>query len=267
MRFVIGLNFSIKSAILFRFLIITSLILFCNTVCSQRVPLKGKIHAEGGVDVEGVNIVNLSTVKGSVTDSQGNFEIAVGLHDTLSISAIHIHTTSLVIGKEQMSTKIIIINLSEKRNELATVTLRKALTGYIGTDANLIRTDKPITATSIGLPNADRKQLSKTERQLYAASSGPVDALVNMLSGRTKMLKRRLELHKTTELTLFLLDKVPETYFTDVLKIEKFKIYSFLFFCEDDPNYKKITKGSYNEIIQFLKIKSEVYKDNSGKNP
>lgn len=227
---------------------------------SQRVRLEGKITAEADVDVEGINIFNLSDNKGTVTDEAGGFWIAVALNDTLSVSAVHIQSTTLIIGNEQMVTKKITISLSEKMNELATVTLRKPLTGYIGTDANIIPTKQPITATSIGLPNADLKQLSKTERLLYSATSGPIDALVNMISGRTKMLKKRLEFEKTNQLTLSLLDKFPETYFTDALKMEQFKVYSFIFYCEDDPDYQKTMKGNSMEIIEFLERKSKEYR-------
>lgn len=223
--------------------------------------MEGKISAGENINVEGINILNLSTVKGTVTNVDGEFWIAVALYDTLSISAVHIQNTKVVIGEEQLSAKKIAISLDEKMNELATVTLRRGLTGYIGADANIIHIDEPITATSTGLPNVDLKHLSKTERQLYAASSGPVDALINMISGRTKMMKKRLEFEKTHQLTLSLLDKFPETYFIDALKIPKFKVYSFIFYCEEDPDYQKVMKGNSMEIIEFLVKKSEEYRN------
>lgn len=232
----------------------------CNHLYSQRIPLEGTIIAKEEIDLEGINIFNISSNQGTVTDATGKFSISVTLNDTLSVSSIQIQNSTLIIGEEQMSSKKISINLSEKMNELATVTLRRALTGYIGTDASIIKTKEPITATSIGLPNADLKKIPKTQRLLSAASSSPVDALYNMISGRTKMLKKQLELIKSTELTLGLLDKFPESYFTDALKIEKFKVYSFLFYCEDDPDYKKVMKGNSMEIIEFLQRKSVAYK-------
>lgn len=226
---------------------------------SQRLNLEGKVGTTEDIDIEGINIFNLSTSRGTVTDAKGAFRIVVALNDTLSISAVHIQETTLVIGEEQMKNKKIIINLSEKMNQLSTVTLRRPLTGYIGSDANIIPTKQPITATFIGLPNADLPQLSKEKRQLYAANSGPVDALVSMISGRTKMLKKRIEFQKTAALTLALLDKFPETYFTDALKIDKLKVYSFIFFCEDDPDYQTVMKQSSMEIIEFLEKKSVEY--------
>lgn len=248
-----------KKATILRILIIMLLVV-SNSMFSQRANLEGKVSTADDIEIEGINIFNHSTNKGSVTDANGVFQIAVAVNDTLSISAIQIKSTTLIIGEAQLKNKKIVINLSEKMNELSTVTLRRALTGYLATDANIIPIQKPITATSIGLPNADLPQLTKIRRELYAANSGPVDALVNMLSGRTKMLKKHLEFEKTAALTLTLLDKFPESYFTDGLQIDRLKVYSFIFFCEDDPEYQTVMKQSSIEIIEFLEAKSEEYR-------
>jgi hypothetical protein len=235
-------------------------ILLSSSMFSQRITVEGKINTADDIEIEGVNIFNISSNKGTITDANGSFTIAVAVNDTLSVSAIQIQTTRLIIRQEEITNKKISINLSEKMNQLSTVTLRRSLTGYLGSDANIIPIQEPITATSIGLPNADLPQLSKTRRQLYAATSGPVDALLNMISGRTKMLKKHLEFNKTTALTLGLLEKFPESYFIDGLKIDKLKIYSFIFFCEDDPKYQTVMKQSTIEIIEFLEAKSEEYR-------
>ncbi len=235
------------------------ILLSCN-LFSQEVHLEGKIGTTEDIDIEGINIYNLTTSKGTVTNAEGEFRMLVSLNDSLSISAVHIQDKKIVIGNDQIKTKKIIINLSEKMNELSTVTIHRPLTGYIGSDANIIPVQAVLTATSIGLPNADLPQLSKTRRQLYAANSGPVDMLINALSGRTKMIKKRLELEKIHVLTLALLDKFPETYFTDALKIDKLQVYSFIFFCEDDPDYKIVMKQNSMEIIEFLEKKSVEYR-------
>ncbi len=250
-----------KTFTILRSLLLVLGIFLSSNMFSQRLTLEGKIGTTEDIDIEGINIFNLSSSKGTVTDAKGQFWIAVALNDTLSISAVHIQDKTIIIGEDQMTDKRIIINLSEKMNVLSTVTLRRPLTGYIGSDANIIPTQLPITATSIGLPNADLPQLTPTRRALYTANSTPVDALLNAISGRTKMLKKHLELEKIDALTLALLDKFPETYFTDALKIEPLNIYSFIFFCEDDPNYKMIMKQSSIEIIEFLTSKSKEYRE------
>lgn len=253
-----------KSFILLKAILPIVVIFISHNIYSQRAILNGKISTSEDIDVEGINIFNRSSNKGSITDAFGEFQIAVSLNDTISISAIHIQTTTIIIGAEQLLNKKITINLSEKMNELSAVTLRRGLTGYLGTDANIIPTTEPITTVSVGLSTGKIKPMSKEERLLYAANSGPVDALVNMISGRTKILKKQLELANTSQLTETLYKKFPETYFTDALKIGKFQIYSFLFFCEDDPDYKNVLKRSNVEIIGFLERKSEEYRLGKG---
>lgn len=259
-KILLKINTSLTISALLKGTMVLFLLFISSNSYSQRLTLEGKVSTVGDIDLEGINIYNVSSQKGTVTNAEGVFFIAVSLNDTLSISSIQIQDKIVIIGKQQLLDKKINIHLSERLNELNTVTLRRALTGFIGTDANIIPTVQPITATSIGLPNADLPQIPKTQRLLYAANSGPVDALINMFSGRTKRLKKYVELEKTSALTLALLDKFPETYFTDGLKIDKLKVYSFLFFCEDDPNYKTVMKESNIEIIEFLQKKSKEFR-------
>lgn len=247
--------------ILRNLLVVMAILLSCN-LFSQEVNLKGKIGTTEDIDVEGINIYNLSTSKGTVTNVMGEFQIVVSINDSLAISAVHIQDKKIVIGAEQVKTKKIVINLSEKMNALSTVTIHRPLTGYLASDANIIPVKESITAKSMGLPNADLPKLTKSQRQLYTATTGPVDILVNALSGRTKMLKKQIELEKIAVLTLALLDKFPETYFTDGLKINKLEVYSFIFFCEDDPDYQRVMKRNSMDIIEFLEKKSQEYLKN-----
>src|SRR5690606_29390651 len=135
-----------NTSLVLKSIVLLVFILLANNSYAQRVTLEGKITTMEDLDVEGINILNLSANKGTVSDADGKFWIAVALNDTLSVFAIHIQTTTIIIGKEQMVNKKIPIHLSEKMNELGTVTLRRFLTGYLGSDANIIPTEKPITA-------------------------------------------------------------------------------------------------------------------------
>lgn len=233
-----------------------SIVFISNTLFAQRIPIQGKIIKTENLDVEGINIINLTSKSGTISDEEGNFKIPVALNDSLSISAIHVEETIVIIGKEQLEDKKIVIHLSEKTNLLNAVTLRRALTGYIGADTNIIPTKEPITATSIGLPNADLPKLSKAESMLYAASSGPVNMIIGAITGETKRLREQIKLEKTTQITENLLARFPLTYFVDVLKIDQFKVYLFLYYCEQDAEYQSILNKNTMEIIQFLNRKS-----------
>lgn len=230
-----------------------------GTVSGQQITINGKIIGNQNVEVEGIHIFNLSSGKGVISDEKGHFQIPVSLNDTISISAIHIQENVVVIGEEQVKSKKLLIDISEKDNLLNTVTIRKGLSGYLGSDANTIPLKEIVTASSLGLPNADLPQLSKSERMLYTASSGPVDLLVNTLTGERKRIKKRIELEKKNQLTENLLDKFPMSFFVDVLNIPEFKVYRFLQFCEDDPDYKTRVTQETEDIVNFLRVKSTMY--------
>lgn len=230
---------------------------FCSPkIHAQRITLQGKINTAKDIDMEGINILNLSSNKGTVTNSNGEFQISGAIDDTLYISAVHIEETSVVLKEDQIMSRKISIYLNEKLNELGTVTLRRGLTGYIGTDLNLIPLEETITTYSLGLSTGKIKPMSKEQRLLYAESSGLMNQLISRITGRRALLKARIELAKTTRQTEVILKKLPETFFTDALKIRKLQIYSFLFFCEDDPAYEEIASRTSVEIIDFLRRKS-----------
>ncbi len=238
-------------------LVFIFLILISGSMYSQVTNLNGQITSVEDIELEGLNIQNLSRSRGTITNNKGEFRIVASIKDTLAISALHIQTIILIVDEENINKKSISINLIEKLNELEAVNLRRtALTGYIGADLSSIPTKVLITASSLGLPNADLPRLTKSQRELYAANSGGLNQLINIISGKTKSIKMGIELHNKQVLTLQLLDKFPETYFTQSLKINKDQVYSFLFFCEDDAEYEVVLKQSNLRIIKFLERKS-----------
>lgn len=231
---------------------------------SQTILLEGSIHSDVDIELEGLNIQNLTSGTNTITNAQGKFQIYAALSETLSISAIHIQTILIIVEEENILTSSISINLLEKLNELEVVNLRRtSLLGFLSSDANLIPTKQEISTSSIGLPNANVPRLTRTQRSIYTAttSSGgiPFDPLINLISGRTKMLKNRLKRENRENLTLKLLEKFPETYFINSLEIEQGEIYSFIFFCEDDSKYDTVMTKSTIEMIEFLEIKSLEY--------
>src|SRR5690606_5246527 len=92
------------------------------TVYSQKIVLEGKIISEQNIDIEGINIYNLTAKSGVISDDKGNFRIPVSLNDSLSVSAVHVEEIIIVIDEEQMKYKKITIDLTEKMNLLNTVT-------------------------------------------------------------------------------------------------------------------------------------------------
>jgi len=92
-----------------------------------------------------------------------------------------------------------------------------------------------INPESLGIVPKGQKQYTVAERRLYAAGSGPLDVLVNALSGKTAQRKKEVvaerQLMRLEQLTRMF---EPE-YFTQVLRIPELYVSGFKFFVLDHP--------------------------------
>lgn len=98
--------------------------------------LKGKIKANSP-DIEKIHVINLSLEKGAVTDEDGDFQIFAGEEDSLYVSSVQFENKTIVVTKEMIKSKKIIINLQNRMNELAEVVIDDIkLSGYLANDLN-----------------------------------------------------------------------------------------------------------------------------------
>tara|TARA_R110002072_G_scaffold145129_3_gene291339 strand:+ start:3888 stop:4688 length:801 start_codon:yes stop_codon:yes gene_type:complete len=117
------------------------LFIFCISfsVVSQEIKreiIKGKIIVEGS-DIEGITIFNTSSKKGSVTNLNGEFAIAVALNDFLEIRALEYQDFDVKINEDIWQSKRITIFLIEEINKLEEVVINsKRLTGNLKLDVN-----------------------------------------------------------------------------------------------------------------------------------
>ena len=86
-----------------------------------------------------VNIINLNSVKGTITDEKGIFEISAQTNDTLHISLIGFQSIRVRVTNDWLKSKNTQIKLTEKAIALEEVVLTPYnLTGYLQVDAKLI---------------------------------------------------------------------------------------------------------------------------------
>ncbi len=170
-----------------------------NLHAQQTVMLEGRVLNDS-IDKAYLHILNLTTQQGTITNEGGVFTIPVHVQDTLFISAVQLKHKRIVITPEIFAEKQIQFRLEEDVNDLPEVTVRDInLSGLLGTDAKNSSAKKPFDPGAAGLPIYTGKSLTIEERQLHEAQTSgggiiPVGALINAFSGRTKMLKKRVEL-------------------------------------------------------------------------
>ena len=108
--------------LLFLFLIISSI----NSISQDltRIKINGKITASKGEDVEGINIYNKSSQKGTITSVTGDFEIKVSENDRILITAMQFQSFTVIIDKGILEAKKMNIYLNLVINQLEEVVIR-----------------------------------------------------------------------------------------------------------------------------------------------
>lgn len=237
------------------------LFLFFPMFVFSQTELKGEIANSG--DNEGIHIFNKTLHRYTITDESGQFKIEVKLNDTIVFSAVQYKLKNLVITKEMLAKKYVYVLLETQVNELDAVYIKPKLSGDLLADTQRIKTKELFTARTLGLPNAHVIPPTPAERKLYTATHTggglPIEALINAISGRTKMLKKHIQLERKASLENSVYVSFEQTMLRD-FKVPEAKIYDFLYYASSDELFTQIIKTNSNIIIyDFMKAKSKKY--------
>ncbi len=232
-------------------------------------------------DVYGIHVINITKAKGTITDQFGKFSINVQESDTLFFSAIQLQNKYLIISQEIVSRGELFVELAVLVNELDEAFIRPYnLSGNIEKDIKGLRISSEITASSLGLPNANVALLSQNERLLFEADNGsfinfmvgPFDGglsinlhkILNRVSGRTKNLKKMVDLDKNQEKYETIRPLFRDSIVLKELQIPESRLEEFFVYCQADPNFDSLidTKNAV-EIFEFMKLKSQLFRKES----
>ncbi|WP_405325544.1 hypothetical protein [Leeuwenhoekiella sp. LLG6367-2.1] len=165
----------------------------------EAILLTGKITNDS-IDHEYLHVLNLTLQKGTITNERGVFRIPVREQDTLYISAVQFKPKEVVITSEIIAKNFLELELETNVTELEDVNISDIdLSGRLGDDMNIPKVEKPFNPADAGLPVYKGPIITQEERKLYTAThSGggiiPVNAVINAISGRTKMLKNQVRI-------------------------------------------------------------------------
>lgn len=215
--------------------------------------LKGKIVSNEPIE-SGIQVENLRSKSSTVSDSKGDFSFFVQVGDTLQFSGATIATLQKVLSQSDLEKRIYVVEIHSE--------------GILLKEVEIVNY-KNINAVSLGILQKQPKSYTPAERRLYSAGSSPIDALLNMFSGRTSSLKEIVEIEKKELLKEKLQRQFEETYFIEKLKIPKEYVNGFLYFAVEDKsllqlvadNNKGLTQFKLSELaVSYLEIINEKHK-------
>ena len=236
------------------------LLFLTNIIIAQepsKVVLKGKINANT-MDLEGIYVINLRTEIATITEKEGFFSILAIPGDTLLFSALQLKELRQVLKSSDFQESFVEVKMESKITQLREVKVK--------------RYDN-INAVSLGISPAGIKHLTQAERHLKTASGlnpeasgdsgmagGSIgfDPLLNLISGRTAMLKKEVAAEKKLSFIQLLERMFNEDYFRNTLKIPVEYIKGFEYYIVENDRFTTVLKTKNKTTIEFLMVELAV---------
>lgn len=209
----------------------------------------GKIVSESDF-LDEIHIINVSEGTGVVSERGGYFKIKAKVNDTLMFSAVYLKGYQRVVVASDFTKDLVFIPMEAHINQLSEVTLTKY---------------RNINAEALGIVPKGQRRYTPAERKLVTAGDfkwySPllipvggmdVDGLINAISGRTKMLKKELEVERKERLQEKTSDIFQKEYIVNTLKIPEDYVEGFLFYVVEDPRYVNVMKGDNKTMATFI---------------
>ena len=201
------------------------------------VECHGKVNADM-TNLEGIYVINLKTENASITDREGYFSIKAAVGDTLLLSAYQFKSVKIALTPEHLQTNVFFVEMKPIMNELKEVVVRRY---------------PNISAEALGIIPYGIKKYTPAERKLATASSGfGLDPLLNLMSGRTNMLKKELEVEKKETFLAQLESMFDQNHLVNTLHIPSIYVKGFLYFAVENPKFTKVLETKNHTSIEFL---------------
>ncbi len=214
------------------------------------VLITGQITANIEEDVQGIAVYNTTTKKGTITDSDGNFTIEVSLNDILYIKGLQFQERMVTINEEILQEKRIVFYLNTALNALDEIVIKAHdLTGNLKIDANSIETNNLQFELGLGFANIDLKKIEAPDNQSSMKQNLSLQVLggpqiqnglnvAPLLGFLTKSIfkksdnKEKIPNKYPQQIALKIREVIPQSYFTEVLKLPENRVSEFLGFVE-----------------------------------
>ena len=246
------------------FVVFFLFILASTSVFSQETTVTQKVFGtivndNTKLPLSNVNIININKVRGTVSDSKGNFEIEVGVTDTLHLSLIGFKSIKIRVTNDWVKNKTTKIQMTESAIALEEVVVRPYdLTGYLEIDSKLIPTKENYRYSISGLEQGYEAgeyspgAFSKVMGSIF----NPADMLYNFFGKKPKELKRLKSLKKDETVRNLLASKFDRETISVLLGIDKNEIPEILERC----NYSESFIRTANDL-QIMDAISECYEE------
>ena len=210
--------------------------------------IKGKVLT-GQIPVENVEVINISNQSSTTTNSKGEFQISAKSNDPLIYSNSNYENVRKRLLKSEFESGQITVSLIPIATNLDVVVIDKtnAISGFEGA--------KKFT------PAERRLETGNKQFRLNQGLEISNDAIINKISGKSRRLKKEVEVERKEAFLEEFSDTFADEFFTEDLRIEKEYVDGFKFYLAEDPEFiKAFHTYSDQEFGAMILRKTEEYK-------
>lgn len=211
----------------------------------DRQSVKGLVYA-GNYGVKDILVVNFSAQAETRTDSLGRFTLKARVGDLLVLSYHTIETRKIRYTPDLVKNGIVQLEVTMTATEIEDVDITRST----------------VNSASLGIPMG--KKYTPAERRLKTAGLDPsigignmagvsvsFDGILNAINGRTKRLKKELQIERR-EYALEKLDLLfTEDYFIQTLGISGDDLGSFKYYAVENDNLRTLLNDGRKELIEL----------------
>ena len=220
----------------------------------EAVTLKGKIISiSDSKPLQSAHIINLNSVKGTITNSKGLFEIPAKVNDTIFVSYIGYQSVKLKITNDLLKGNELEIAIHEKIVNIDEITIKSHnLIGVLVVDAKNVPQDSYSRIHINGLPQA--YEVGNSYNRSYNSGLGaifnPVDFWYNKFGKKPKELKRLKKLKEGDQMRNIMEQNYSREIMMDYLDMSRKELNDLLTECNYSSRF--ISKASDLQIIEAV---------------
>ena len=246
--------------------ILLIVVLFISAVSNsqeQEEIIRGKVQSEtSNAILQNVHVLNLTKVKGTITNSSGEFEIQAKVNDTLYFSYIGYKPLKIVVTNDLARFDDNTIELTELAFALEEVIIKPyQLTGYLEIDVKNAPVNTSTRYRIIGLPNlgyeAGRRSRSGISR-VIGAIFNPADFLNNLFKKKSIQMDKLRLMREDKEIKNLLATKFDREVLVQLLGVEKNDIDEILRNCNFSDTF--IQQANDLQIMEAINECYDEYK-------
>ncbi|MEZ7495414.1 carboxypeptidase-like regulatory domain-containing protein [Leeuwenhoekiella aequorea] len=209
--------------------------------------------------LEGVNIINLNTVKGTTTATDGTFKIRASSTDTLFFSFLGFKTLQVRVTNDWKRFGDVKVKMTETGIALEEVVVKNVeLTGYLEIDAKNVPVYKNVRYSISGLDTAYEAGNSQPGaiNKVLSAIFNPADFLNKVFSNKSSQMRKLRQMKEDDNIRNLLVTKFDRETLSALLQVPKEDIEAILGRCDYSQSFVK----SANDL-QILDALSSCYEE------